>query len=281
VTGTRTFVVICGNSTPAVMVDPRLPSFFTMTVSHPPMMAQAPVVELRQYTLEPGTTSVLLDVFERNLVESQEAVGMRVGGLFEDLDRPDRFVWMRGFASMATRHRSLNDFYTGDVWREHGPAANETMIDSDDVLLLRPTQPAHPPLPPRARPVPDGPLPGPPNERVVVEVWGHEPGEGTCEWLASDVHPVLEESLGTTVATWRTEPAENTFPGLPVRNEHVFVWTATFPDEAAATAARTCLHDHPAWRAVSPEIDRRLTSSQLLRLRPSRRSEHPAYGPRP
>jgi len=35
-----------------------------------------PVVELRQYTLRPGQRDVLIDLFDRNLVESQETAGM-------------------------------------------------------------------------------------------------------------------------------------------------------------------------------------------------------------
>ncbi|MEU0397925.1 hypothetical protein ABZ208_35265 [Streptomyces sp. NPDC006208] len=38
---------------------------------------------------------------------------------------------------MTRRRRSLEAFYTGPVWRKHRDAANATMIDSDDVLLLR------------------------------------------------------------------------------------------------------------------------------------------------
>ena len=59
-----------------------------------------PVVELRQYTLRPGQRDVLIDLFDRELVESQEADGMAIVGQFRDLDDPDRFIWIRGFASM-------------------------------------------------------------------------------------------------------------------------------------------------------------------------------------
>ncbi len=62
-----------------------------------------PVVELRQYTLRPGQRDVLIDLFDREGVESQEAAGMAIVGQFRDLDDPDRFVWIRGFASMPSR----------------------------------------------------------------------------------------------------------------------------------------------------------------------------------
>ncbi len=55
-----------------------------------------PIVELRQYTLHPGKRDVLIDLFDREFVESQEALGMKVIGQFRDLDNPNRFVWLRG-----------------------------------------------------------------------------------------------------------------------------------------------------------------------------------------
>ena len=72
-----------------------------------------PVVELRQYTLRPGQRDVLIDLFDRELVESQEAAGMTIVGQFRDLDDPDRFVWIRGFPSMPSRARALCAFQTG------------------------------------------------------------------------------------------------------------------------------------------------------------------------
>ena len=40
-------------------------------------------------------------LFERELLEGQEAIGMTVVGQFHDLNNPDRFVWLRGFSDMA------------------------------------------------------------------------------------------------------------------------------------------------------------------------------------
>jgi quinol monooxygenase YgiN len=88
-----------------------------------------PVVELRQYTLRPGQRDVLIDLFDRELVESQEADGMAIVGQFRDLDDPDRFTWIRGFASMPARARALASFYGGPAWKANSAAANATMID--------------------------------------------------------------------------------------------------------------------------------------------------------
>jgi hypothetical protein len=95
------------------------------------------IVELRRYRLRPGRREELIELFDREFVESQEALGMRILGQFRDLDRPDDFVWLRGFDGMASRPGALAAFYGGPVWAKHRDAANATMIDSDDVLLLQ------------------------------------------------------------------------------------------------------------------------------------------------
>src|SRR6478736_8621995 len=100
-----------------------------------------PVVELRQYTLHPGKRDVLIDLFDREFVETQEEVGIKIIGQFRDLDHQNRFVWLRGFPDMTSRAKALNDFYSGPIWKAHREAANATMIDSDNVLLLCPASP--------------------------------------------------------------------------------------------------------------------------------------------
>src|SRR5688572_21857985 len=100
----------------------------------------SPIVELRQYILHTGRRDNLIELFDREFVETQEAVGIQVIGQFRNLDDPDQFVWLRGFNDMEARAESLNAFYSGPVWKAHREAANATMIDSDNVLLLRLSQ---------------------------------------------------------------------------------------------------------------------------------------------
>jgi NIPSNAP len=156
-----------------------------------------PVVELRRYTLVPGRRDEMISVFERELMDSQVATGMWVLGTFRDLDRPDHFVWLRGFPDMVSRHDSLTEFYSGPVWKRHGPSVRPTMVDTDDVLLLRPA----------AAGTGLGPLPLPPP--------GTEPGGE----VIVRVYPADLAGLAPRgeLASFVTEPAENTFPGLPVR----------------------------------------------------------------
>jgi NIPSNAP len=79
------------------------------------------VVELRRYTLKPGTRETLVELFDREFVESQEALGMQILGTFRDLGDPDQFVWIRGFEDLAGRAPAQQAFYSGPVWKEHTP----------------------------------------------------------------------------------------------------------------------------------------------------------------
>ena len=54
---------------------------------------------------------MLIELFDREFVESQEALGMKVIGQFRDLDSSNRFVWLRGIRDMPSRAQALKDFY--------------------------------------------------------------------------------------------------------------------------------------------------------------------------
>jgi hypothetical protein len=186
------------------------------------------VLELRQYTLHPGRRDTLIELFERELVEPQEAVGMRLYGQFRDLDDDDRFVWLRGFPDMRTRREALEAFYGGPVWREHRDAANATMIDVDDVLLLRPAAADAGFDLPSARPDTE------PSSLVTVTLYHLPPGAGDefADLFLREVRPLLADLGAPPLACLRTEPSENDFPRLPVREgENVFAWVAAFADQ--------------------------------------------------
>ena len=222
-----------------------------------------PIVELRQYTLHPGQRDVLIDLFDREFVETQEACGMTILGQFRDLDRPDRFVWMRGFESMPLRSAALQQFYGGPVWKAHAAVANATMVDVDDVLLLRPAT-----LRPGfflvgARPAVGSRRPG----GLVLGTVCLLPEPVSAEFEAEfdrSVRPALASSGGTPFACLSTEYAENTFPALPVRTGvHAFVWLSRFAGPAA-------LADHCG--RTRDVVDSLPGEVQYLRLAPTDRS---------
>jgi hypothetical protein len=73
------------------------------------------IYELRHHTLRPGMRDTLIELFEREFVEPQEAAGMRVAGTFRNPGAPDTFPWLRAFPGMTARKAALEDFYGGPV----------------------------------------------------------------------------------------------------------------------------------------------------------------------
>ncbi len=212
-------------------------------------MASPTVFELRQYLLRPGTRDDFIDHFERHLIEPQQAAGMHLIGQFRDRDRPDVFVWIRGFVDMDERRRALESFYLGPAWAEHRGVMNSMMIDSDDVLLLRPHDPAVVPFAAPAA-VAGG---------VRIRIWPATAADlaATVAAYRSQVAPRLRDAGERVVAELSTETAANTFPRLPVRDDvFAFVPVSVFTS------------------AELPELDGP-EPSQTLTLDPTSRSHTP------
>ncbi|MDG4883080.1 NIPSNAP family protein [Mesorhizobium sp. WSM4884] len=241
----------------------------------------SPVVELRQYTLKPGQRETLIALFDREFVETQEATGMTVIGQFRDLDRPDMFVWLRGFEDMETRKNALTAFYEGPVWAEHRDAANATMIDSDDVLLLKPAWRGagldlsglqRPSVMEAGKPSQDAGLAG------IVEISIHHMRAGTeasfAERFRTEAVPQLAANGARLLGAFVSEHAENTFSRLPVRvGENVFVAVTGFDDEAAHARCQAALAGLPAWQDLRKALEPALRKpAQVLLLSPTSRS---------
>ncbi|MBO8183916.1 NIPSNAP family protein [Streptomyces spirodelae] len=231
------------------------------------------VIELRQYTLRSGRRDELIELFDRAFVETQEEAGMVVLGQFRDLDDPDRFVWLRGFRDMAVRHQALTAFYGGPVWAAHGPQANATMLDSDDVLLLRPlSDESGFAVSPSERPQAGAPAP---DRFVSARVWSFPPGRHDGIALIRDgLLPVLQKTGPAPFAALTSETAHNTFARLPVRTgENVAVILTSYPDESAYRRHLADVLAHPLTHEVLPGIEREQTTApRTLRLAPTGRS---------
>jgi hypothetical protein len=218
------------------------------------------IIELRRYALHPGQREVLIELFDRELVETQEATGMAVLGQFRDLDDPDSFVWLRGFPDLSTRRESLAEFYYGPAWKAHAREANATMVDSDNVLLLRPVRPDSG-FPRASRPPVGAPAP---RSAVLATIYYRDrPFDGAfVESFEREGRARLAGAGAAPVAWFQTEYAENTFPQLPVRTEvNAFVWFARFPSVAELDHH---LEHSPGW---DPDL-----TTERLRLTPTGRS---------
>lgn len=230
------------------------------------------IVELRQYTLHPGRCDVLIELFDREFVETQEAVGMAVLGQFRDLDDPNRFVWLRGFRDMAARQAGLQAFYSGPVWQAHCDAANATMADSDNVLLLRPAWPNSGIAMNGRQRAALGATAAPAGLIDTSIFHLHAPAAGELlELCRHTLSPLLARTGARVLGWYVTEPAANNFPRLPVREgEHVLVSLAMFDSLAAFDSfVRSGL-----WaREAQPQLEPWLAhATQSLRLAPTARS---------
>jgi NIPSNAP len=225
------------------------------------------VVELRQYTHKPGRREELIDIFERHFIEPQEDVGAHVIGYFRDLGDPDRFVWLRGFRDMPSRKAALEAFYGSDLWYEHRDAVNDTLIDSDDVLLLRPAT---------GSPFGNGARSFGERGLVTATIWAFAEPTST-EAIAVFIDGLVSQLAAagaTPVAVLVTEPSENDFPRLPVREgEKVVVWIERHDDVAAYEALGAALDRSRDWRELMVAVADHLAGRPYtLRLAPCARS---------
>lgn len=235
------------------------------------------IVEIRQYTLFPDQRDVLIDLFDRYFVDSLSADGMTVIGEFRVPDNPNRFFWIRGFPSMEARCVALRAFYTnGLVWKAHKNAANATMADSDNVLLMRPAS--------RGSGLPILPDPGAKataeSKGLLVATIYHPEIPITAEFVTlfdQQIEPMVTRAGARVIGSYVTEESPNDFPALPVRPVQSFAWFARFDDQAAYERYKSELGKDPGWGAVdqrfaelkmyAPPEEWRLSPTMRSRLR--------------
>jgi hypothetical protein len=232
-----------------------------------PTPDRQPVVELRQYTLHPGQRDVLIDLFDRFFVDGQEAVGMTVIGQFRDVDDANRFVWLRSFPDLESRAGSLAAFYDGPLWRAHRDAANATMVDSDNVLLLRPAHRGSM-FHPRVGRAQGGSRRAAHREPIGAAVYVlRDPAAEArmVRWCESVAAAHIAAAGGRVLAYLVTDPRENNFPRLPVRRDiSVFVLLVGADDLESLSGVMLA-----ALAQVPPALSSRWW---VLRLAPTARS---------
>jgi hypothetical protein len=201
---------------------------------------------------------------------------MVILGQFRDLDNPDRFVWLRGFETMPSRAEALTSFYSGPAWKANSAAANATMIDCDNVLLLRPAS-AGSGFPASVIPrPPTGHTESPASVILATIYYRDHPfdDEFLC-FFDGRARPALAKAGAAPLACLQTEYAENTFPSLPVRTgEHAFVWFARFSSAARARAYEDRWSHSDLWREKAlPGLSQMVTgATERLWLTPTARS---------
>jgi hypothetical protein len=214
-----------------------------------------PVVELRQYTTLPGKRDALIQLYEDQFIESQEAAGISLPGQFRVVGFPNRFDWLQGFSSMPARKADFEAFYGGAAWKSLRNEVNSLLLENGNVILLHPAHdgsgfPAPPPRPPRGNTAA-------PKGLVVATIY-YLGSNGGAQFDASferTIRPVVSAHGASVIATFVTDHTPNNFPKLPVREDvNLFVWFACFADESAYNTYGRSLSDDPRWWTVEGEF---------------------------
>jgi hypothetical protein len=184
------------------------------------------VLELRNYLLKPKTRERFVDYFENHFVDSQNISGGYVLGQFRIKDEDDKFFWMRGFEDMESRLAFLRGFYEkGEVWKTYGAGANEMMLDSDNVYLLKPLNNQNF----------NGSELTTEKGIFVIDYYvaGENQPDKLIDFFQTQYLPFLKSLEIQNTTLWVSEMSENNFPRLPViQDENLLVAITPFRDES-------------------------------------------------
>lgn len=173
------------------------------------------IIDLRDYALTPNTRDKFIERCETLLFPEQKRLGATFLGTFRDADNPNGFVWLRAAANLQERQRILTAFYTdGEIWKANCKEVNSWIVDSDNVLLVKPVSDLMPPS----------------MGSSVVAMYTYlkrEPFNMTDK--LDEVATAIEVAGGRLLVKLVTDPCENNYPRHPIRTgEFGFVCFATF-----------------------------------------------------
>ncbi|MDQ6470801.1 hypothetical protein RB619_09130 [Flavobacterium sp. LHD-80] len=193
------------------------------------------VLEIRNYLLKPNLADEFSHYFHSKFVAPMHEFGGYTLGEFKIDASNDRFVWFRGFKNMQTRVKFLNDFYCDSAtWKEHGKDANEMMINSDNVYLLKPLYK-------------NVNLPTDKCYTVIDFYICNNTIEKTIKLFDTEYIPFLKTINVTDISFWVSEMAENDFPKLPVfQDKNLIVAITNYKDKSEFEAKQTEINHMPS-----------------------------------
>jgi hypothetical protein len=229
-----------------------------------------PVVELRRYEINAGGRERCARCFDGYFPEAFQQLGAIAFGQFLERKNPTRFTWLRGFPSYDARAEMNTDMYSGLIWKEHARRMNDLIVDSDNVLLLRPLAPGRglPVLPA----VDVGTDARAPAGVVVLQIFAATTGR--VEELARSLEELFAayRSAGLhEAAVLATYDVANNYPRLPVRTDGPYlVWVGVAKDDSVVGARLASLAERAAQSANATGLLR--DAPELVLLDPTPRS---------
>jgi hypothetical protein len=228
------------------------------------------VIEFRRYTVKEGEREHFAEYFESYFPEAFQQMGAIAFGQFFERKNPVGFTWMRGFKNTDARAVINAGFYYGPLWREHAFTMNSLMVDSDNVLLLRPLNP-------------ERGVTVLPSVDTVAERKGAQ-GVVVAQIFAVKANSIdaFAQQAEATFAAYRaagareagvlvTLDAPNNFPQLPVRTDGPYlVWLGVVKDNQTLETQFTSLAERSLQSLSATGLLR--GAPELVILDPTRRS---------
>lgn len=217
------------------------------------------VIELRRYAIRDGERKNFARYFESWFPEAFQQLDAIAFGQFTERENDTWFTWVRGFRDMDARARVNAAFYYGPLWKEHKAVMNNLMIDSDNVLLLKPLDASHRiPVLPAVDPVKE--------EQgaqgiVVMQIFPVKPdAEQALAQHAERVFATFSAAGIREAGLLETLNAPNNFPQLPVRTDGPYlVWLGIVEHEKML---------EEIYMPLAEQSLRELSASGLLRHEP-------------
>jgi hypothetical protein len=188
------------------------------------------VVEFRRYTLKERAREHFAQYFESYFPEAFQQLGAIAAGTFFERKNPSGFTWIRGFHTIEDRAVANAEFYNGSVWKEHKKTMNDLIVDSDNVMLLRPLSPDRGiPILPAVDPIAEA---NGAQGIVVAQIFAIK--ADSVEAFAKAVEPTFASyrAVGVREAgVLVTLDVPNNYPQLPIRTDGPFlVWLGIVKD---------------------------------------------------
>ncbi len=228
------------------------------------------VTELRRYTIKRGERKHFAEYFESYFPEAFEQLGAIVFGQFFERTDASRFTWIRGFKDIYARATVNGAFYYGPLWREHSAVMNDRLIDSDNVLLLRPFMPE--------RAIPVLPAVDPVTEKegaqgvAVAQIFALKADD--IDAFAKKAEPVFARyrvAGAREAGILVTLDVPNNFPQHPVRTDGPYlVWLAILEDNQALETQFKPVVEHSLEGLCATNLLKDIP--ELVVLDPTRRS---------
>ena len=228
------------------------------------------VIEFRRYTIKDGEREHFAEYFESYFPEAFQQMGAIAFGQFFERKNPVGFTWMRGFKNTDARAVINAGFYYGPLWREHALTMNSLMVDSNNVLLLRPLSPE--------RGVTVLPSVDPVAERkgaqgvVVAQIFAVKANSVDAFARQAEATFAGYRAAGAREAgVLVTLDTPNNFPQLPVRTDGPYlVWLGVVKDNQTLEAQFTPLAERSLQSLSATGLLR--GAPELVILDPTRRS---------